>query len=198
MGHVKFKPPGHMVLGFDTGADSPRVEDVAEPIRAYRWWNVKPDGNGGLFSVSYYTKFPWPSTGIEAECGYLPWFLARVMGRRPPCRLHVKPFARTMEHGPLCGIYAFRSVELAFERWHGHVLGEVLLGGRVVPHQHGYRAEKAKISSLICTDQFSGSELDQQLALASRRYDVPIEFRDGRQLTMDVWNRHRLHGGTNG
>ena len=59
-----------------------------------------------------------------------------------------------------CGIYAFRSEQRALgeapppSHWHSlwgdyTVLGEVALWGKVVEHEHGYRAEHAMVQRLL-------------------------------------------------
>jgi hypothetical protein len=109
-----------------------RAPDGIEPIRAWRVWKVHlRRGEVTLRSLTDVGgKTTWPvGASLTARCRF---------------HAHAAP-ARECR----CGLYALRSRDAALRlAGQGAVIGEVLLWGRVVEHQHGYRAEHAVIRQL--------------------------------------------------
>lgn len=147
-----------------------RVEDLAEPIRAWRVWRVTSFGEMRWLTSSHLTQdgwcgrrgnCPWPPEGIEARC-----YCAQMQAanRFPPRRtypddrpMHAEcpgpPTRRQMVNsaGYGCGIYGMRERdELLETHWAcgAHVLGVVELGGRVWEHDRGWRAQYARVHTL--------------------------------------------------
>jgi hypothetical protein len=98
---------------------------LTEPILAWRTWTVSGSRDGTevhLLPVAGSSK-AWPHrVPAHAECG-----------RR---RLH-----RVPGEDCTCGIHATRSTELLRRTRDPAALGTVALWGRVLEHEHGYRAE---------------------------------------------------------
>ena len=116
------------------------IPDAIAPITAYRLWNVAPDGS--LRSVTA----PDPWLGPE-------WMSAAC--RNGP---FTDPHPVPME-GCTCGFYAFADLTPAMTfhpQWRAlpeerkrMVLGAVELAGKVIEHDIGYRAERARITEII-------------------------------------------------
>jgi type IV secretory pathway VirB2 component (pilin) len=140
---------------------SPRIPDAIEPISAYRAWFFSIEGRTARLhplSGPIQTSEAWEgagSTWVTASC---PRFGSTT---------HEVP-----SEGCSCGFYSLKELELAVAhtemlhlmathvatqgRRHGQVvLGRVLLSGKVIEHDLGYRAERARISELI---PFRGTE----------------------------------------
>ncbi|MGH8911388.1 MAG: hypothetical protein ACRDVD_02670, partial [Acidimicrobiia bacterium] len=103
------------------------------PVVGYRVWSIVSDTVVGA------TGHPWRAPVIEAECD----------GARPDDDLpHTDHLCSRVGHG--CGIYA--SVQpgpvtpAGSTDW---VVGIVLLSGKVVEHEHGYRAAHARVAALV-------------------------------------------------
>jgi hypothetical protein len=122
------------------GAPAGEIEDLAEPILAYRWWRLR-----WCTLASMRNDITWPTAklgGIEGRC---------ENGHGCPCN------AGDHEYGYGCGIYAVREPrDLFARRWGGNVCGEVLLGGRVQPHRRGYRAQYATVRALYLPPRTEG------------------------------------------
>lgn len=149
-----------------------KIYDLAEPIAAYRWWlkDWTQDGEPLLTSAAF--QFEWASSMVAQPCItsvnkhravqvrmgdlYHTATAIRQACDGPPCSR--KP-AYTVGHG--CGIYAMKQLPyVLMELMSFHmswitmgmgrpiVMGKVLLGGRVVEHTSGYRAEKVKVDTL--------------------------------------------------
>jgi hypothetical protein len=126
-----------------------RVPDGVEPISAYRAWNYSTGGRAKLLPLSAgFGSWPnaWEGVGsgwVTACCGY-------SRGHKTPsedCR---------------CGFYSLKELDSAIDlvapielseprpdRGWPVVLGRILLSGKVIEHEIGYRAERARVAELI-------------------------------------------------
>lgn len=131
---------------------------VVGPLQGYRCWRVERDGGQTVLRSLYYPT-PWPAHGpLQASCESKPGLLGAWIR-------HV--LSRDGVHHPApswacqCGIYGLARFEhaetveraprsqrgRAVESW--QVVGAVLLWGRVMQHEHGYRAEYARPLKLL-------------------------------------------------
>jgi hypothetical protein len=132
-----------------------QVPDGIDPISAYRAWNFSIEGRPRLFPFSGgFGSWPnaWEGVGsgwVTACCGY--------------SRGHKVPSEDCQ-----CGFYSLKDldsaidlvtpIELSAARQDGGrpvVLGRILLSGKVIEHEIGYRAERARVAELI---PFRGTE----------------------------------------
>jgi hypothetical protein len=109
------------------------VPDAIEPIRAWRVWRASTaDVTGHLTLHSLGNGTPWkPREMLEARCS---------LGA------HAAPNAECT-----CGVYAHKTRKAAIRHARtigGAVVGEVELWGKVVEHEHGYRAQYARPCAL--------------------------------------------------
>jgi hypothetical protein len=121
-----------------------QIPDAIEPIVAYRVWSVElPGGDAVLHSMN---GTPWERAAwSRAECG----------------RPNVEPFVRISSHespaeGCSCGIYAVKELPyVAPVTWAlrtgsaVYLLGTVELAGKVIEHDRGYRAERARVLEIL-------------------------------------------------
>lgn len=133
------------------------VTTSTEPLTGFRRWNLHRRYPDGLYLASETVNVPWPPLDrFDAEC------------RWPHTASHEAP-----HHACDCGIYAIaESVQVPFsdDDVSPHVVGEVYLWGRVIEHEHGYRAQYAYPKRLAVV---AG---DQRLAdVLSLTYGVPAE-----------------------
>ena len=135
---------------------SPRIPDSIEPISAYRAWFYSIDGRTAeLLPISGSSKWnAWEGAGST-------WVTASCPRFRSPT--HEVP-----SEGCSCGFYSYKELDLAVDHagiphlmtMQGQgpdqvVLGRILLSGKVIEHEWGYRAERARIAELI---PFRGTE----------------------------------------
>jgi len=174
-------------------------------LAGYRWWHagVRPGEGWRLRSLWWHPPRPhW-------------WDGPHLAAPRPPCVQCPPATCSGADRRCRCGIYAFRSEQRAWgeapapSQWHSlwgdyTVLGEVALWGKVVEHEHGYRAEHAMVQRLLvptrlvihvsvatfhCFGQLGDDEEGISLETMehtaapgmaeglARRYDVEVEFR---------------------
>lgn len=97
-----------------------------DPILAWRTWTLagSRDGNEVRLLPIAGDRKPWP---VREP--------AQAMCRRPP-RHHTVP-----GFGCRCGLHATHTLDLLRRTRDPAVLGSVALWGRIVEHEHGYRAE---------------------------------------------------------
>jgi hypothetical protein len=138
---------------------SPRVPDSIEPISAYRAWLYSIDGRSAqLYPLA---RPPSPSDCCAWERAGAKWVTAS-------CALFGSPAHEVPSEDCTCGFYSFKELDLAVShaetlhlmaikrRWPGQVvLGRILLSGKVIEHESGYRAERARVAELI---PFRGTE----------------------------------------
>lgn len=140
---------------------SDRVPDAIEPIVGYRVW-VYHFGERGAAEL-----YPLNSAGPGPRPAAERWELAATRWIEAACR--VDPAHEAPVEVCSCGFYAMRSVSRLLEEaqplfhapvqmvlprtrlWSdpGVVLGRVELAGKVIEHEHGFRAERARIAELI-------------------------------------------------
>jgi hypothetical protein len=130
-------------------APAPSVPDSIQPISAYRAWRYSIGGRPKLFPISGgFASWPnaWEGVGygwVAACCGY-------SHGHKVPSEdCH-------------CGFYSLKDLGSAIDRLgpielseprpdvgRPIVLGRILLSGKVIEHEIGYRAERARIAEMI-------------------------------------------------
>ncbi len=72
---------------------------------------------------------------------------------------------------PGCGIYAFKTpADLIYEAIGLRIVGTVYLWGRIIEHEHGYRAQYAYPASFV-SSWLTGDEL----ARLAELYNVPVD-----------------------
>ena len=122
------------------------VEDAgirAGEIIAYRAWSVL---NGKLRSMA--AEFDWEPNGI-------PLWYKRIVSSKTKMDWPPVPFQSPNGVGGMAGFHAFKSmrdVEFEYRPCDADdavVYGQVKLWGTVYEHQFGYRAEYAKVHTLI-------------------------------------------------
>jgi hypothetical protein len=112
--------------GQDAESCNPTIEDAgirAGEITAYRAWRVHSDG---LLHSMYVDHYAWTPKGIE-----------RVN--------HLDSYGGD-------GIHAYKTMEQCEAEYGPYgltVYGEVALWGEVIEHDHGYRAQYARITEII-------------------------------------------------
>jgi DNA-binding NarL/FixJ family response regulator len=130
-------------------ASAARTPDGIEPLVGYRMWQpARRRGRGRLHSLNCsgprwrFHSCPWE--GAESS-----WVVASCTLRDRPS--HVAPAENCS-----CGFYAMKTLEgLLWEMldWmsaeDAKVLGRIELAGKIIEHEHGYRAERARIAELI-------------------------------------------------
>jgi hypothetical protein len=148
----------------------PGVPDGIEPIVGWRYWNL--DQSGSLKSANLDSTWR-PGEIKRAYCTPLPGNLGNGAKRRP----HPAP-----DDACSCGIYASRdlkSLRKSVALFHEDrlVVGEVMLWGRVIPGERGYRGEFAYPRSLyLVPETFPRGSEPQKIAVGLRgRYGVEGE-----------------------
>jgi hypothetical protein len=119
-------------------AARPGERSFGEPIIAWRVWTLRAHRHGLAIRPIAGTRRPWPALQpARAVCG---------RGRR-----HDVPGVHCT-----CGLYATTSPDLLLHARDPAVAGTVALWGRVVEHEHGYRAEFAypQRLMLVCCQCF--------------------------------------------
>lgn len=103
------------------------------PITGYRLWEFAPDGLRGA------TGHVWSTPDLVASC---------PAARRHDDLPHTDHLCSSIGHG--CGIYAVRDPDrLGRLGRPGFLLGRVELSGKVVEHDHGYRAGRARVTAVV-------------------------------------------------
>jgi hypothetical protein len=131
-----------------------RVPDGIEPISAYRAWNFSIEhGRADLYPFVPHHGRHWYTTWKGAASG---WVTASCLSGG---QSHGAPSELCT-----CGFYALKVLEEANRLAQpvtptgpnsGEVLGRILLSGKVIEHDAGYRAQRARIVELI---PFRGTE----------------------------------------
>lgn len=157
---------------------------VVGPVQGYRYWRVEWD-HGQPVLRSLYRATLWPAQDpLQATCEAKPdrvsaWF--RQVLHRETAR-HVAP-----TWGCECGIYGLarfdrtENLEISPQCQRGlfgdhwQVAGVVLLWGRVVQHERGYRAEYARPAKLLAVPGLArGREIRDLLDAVAQRYAVDV------------------------
>jgi len=135
-------------LGSDANDDLGPIPDGATPVIAYRWWDTRADGAiRSLRSLGDWVVGEW--FHAYCQCGPGMWQPNYV----PP---HPAP-----AEGCFCGVYAYKTAVRVSESLEGmkyetsrnlgfkSATGVVELAGKVIEHELGYRAERARIVSIL-------------------------------------------------
>jgi hypothetical protein len=145
-----------------------RVPDGIGPIIGYRAWRyrIEPQRLYPLTSVPAWAIWnPSHRTGRTWKGASSDWVTAscRTHGREP---MHVAP-----AEGCSCGFYAFRELASSVRTSLSSdvVLGRVELAGKVIEHDWGFRAQRARIVELIPLRGAEGS-----VRVLASRLGVPI------------------------
>jgi hypothetical protein len=138
---------------------SPRIPDAIEPIAAYRAW---------FYSIEGRTAQLYPLAGPPVSSLGNAWEGAGSTWVTASCPRFGSSNHEVPSEDCTCGFYSLKELELAVAhaemfyfmatqgRGHGQVvLGRILLSGKVIEHDLGYRAERARIVELI---PFHGTE----------------------------------------
>jgi hypothetical protein len=138
---------------------SPRIPDAIEPIAAYRAW---------FYSIEWRTAQLYPLAGPPVSSRGNVWEGAGTTWVSASCPKFGSMAHEVPSEVCTCGFYSLKELELAAEHAaifhhmsvtgvrHGRVvLGRILLSGKVIEHELGYRAERARIAELI---PFRGTE----------------------------------------
>lgn len=157
-----------------------RIPDYAEVITGWRGWVLSPAHNfGQLLPVamgSPTTNDTWlPLQVSVARCVRTRGPASPSQDTCPHCQgsLHEVPVL-----GCHCGLWAFKTRELLESHLAisaDHAVGEVALWGKLIEHEHGYRARFAYPTKLWA---------DERHHAALQAYGVPVLPKaDGPQLT---------------
>lgn len=158
------------------------VPDAIEPIVAWRFWRVG-SGDRLLRSLTGRHQRWEPGRALEARCRFddvdrSEWRYQVVSGFSPDP--HPAP-----AEGCTCGLYAARSLEhLRAQPLFGlsrTVVGQVSLWGKVIPGQHGFRAQFAYPTRLSVSEAALGRDPCLLEALAA--YHVPVDVVGDRQAS---------------
>jgi hypothetical protein len=156
---------------------SVRVPDGIEPISAYRAW---------VFSIEHGQAELFPLGGWSAD-----WRAAASGWATATClrAIHEAP-----SEGCSCGFYSLKDLHEAITLGSpihatfqsggmGLVLGRVLLSGKVIEHESGYRAERAQVAELI---PFCGTE--RSVMVLVNRLGVGMAAAVEPSLPLDISN----------
>jgi hypothetical protein len=120
---------------------------VAAPIIGYRHWFVRADGQLRALTMDYLWAAGKP---LLAQC--------RQQYGEPSNRYQLQGSHDPPHSVCPCGIYAFKQAPAADELWMDrmfdgtggtpYIFGAVLLWGRIVEHERGYRAQYARVAAL--------------------------------------------------
>jgi hypothetical protein len=181
------------------GKNQTMIPDLAEPITAWRCWVIGGDeATPLLISPKSGTMWP-PVEGFESKVIRNPdrnFISAKcTKGLRPegatPCRT-CPSLTAANHYGVGCGIYAYKTMgDLAWDfsppglsrhdptmvgAWNTLIWGKVLLWGTVYEHDHGYRAEFARVEELVVIDGLGdlGGRAPARAAKLAEFYGVPL------------------------
>jgi hypothetical protein len=151
-----------------------RIPDGIDPIVGYRAWYYTI-GQRGARLHPLVRRGSGSPTGIGDWDG-ASWSWVTATCSHVAASWHVAP-----EEDCTCGFYAmstlppvvsgcgFRTVEIGSGSTSGVVLGRVELAGKIIEHEWGYRAERARIAELI---PFRGTE--QSVMILAARLGLSI------------------------
>lgn len=124
------------------------VPDAIQPLTGYRMWTYVLLGRTA-------TLHSMTCSGPRG----CPWAAAPTDWVGSSCYRNDHPWHRPPEEECSCGIHAVPTVDLLLGRFAplmgdatGQVMGRVELAGKIIEHEYGYRAEKARIAELIALE----------------------------------------------
>jgi hypothetical protein len=138
-----FFPPSGQILPNVGGDELIPEEFYLGYLRGYRWWRVVNDGDG-LCLASLHTDMVWESD-MSAKC------LPRMAGKS------LTHATKAPDHHCSCGLYA-QNPDHILREWERMTLGvasasgSILMSGRVVVCEKGFKAEHARIESPVFVD----------------------------------------------
>jgi hypothetical protein len=175
--------------------------DLIEPIVGYRAWRtIATERAVRLF----------PITAADDDVGVSEWEGAWSRWVRASCPTRDEVAHLAPDEGCSCGFYAMKTPDAVAKFTvmnevhpdadhalsNGVVFGRVKLAGKVIEHETGYRAERARIAELIPTTTDGGVTLS-----IARRLGIPVgPAWDTAALVremqeMEAGRRNRLHLG---
>jgi hypothetical protein len=145
---------------------SDRVPDGITPLVGYRVWQVIEEGGNLVFLPLSNSSRDWEGPGwVSSTCSIVPanWVSPEGAVVPPEGEVEWTPSHEAPDEDCTCGFYAMKelapellhtaSLSDLIERVSGSgvrfVLGRVELAGKVIEHERGYRAERARIVELI-------------------------------------------------
>jgi hypothetical protein len=145
------------------------IPDGIEPIEAYRTWGYVIRLEQGIAELrSLNSGDPWHAGWNVAMCWPPP-------AGRPQDSAHAAPL-----EGCTCGFYATKkpvaidpTVGFRSTPGTGLIMGKVALSGKVIEHERGYRAEKARVVELYA---LPGRETVAELL--ANRYDATVSVQE--------------------
>lgn len=161
--------------------------DGIEPLVGWRIWRIQH--HHPLVLMGPQMRAPWPVDGITAVCA----------GRPEECQCPDPPGNHPV--GPGCGIYAATHPEhlhQATTPFRHCVAGRIQAWGRIITHEHGFRAQHAKIDAIAhsaYTYEASRGLLEQ----SAHAYGVPLiewpamEMGAARDAYIERETARRLH-----
>jgi hypothetical protein len=140
---------------------SSRIPDAIEPISAYRAWFYSIQGRTARLhplSAPIQSGNVWEGAGSTWVTAFCPLFGStdhEVPEEGCSCGFYsLKELEALLFHAEMLHVLSMRAV--LHGRWNDPVvIGRVLLSGKVIEHDLGYRAERARIAELI---PFRGTE----------------------------------------
>lgn len=141
-----------------------RVPDGIQPIVAYRAWHVE-ERRGRIVLKGAAYRATWEPGG---------WSRAECFANNHPRHRGRSSGGETPSEGCTCGFYAVKELSAIpgpiLGGWDRSVLvGKVELAGKVIEHDRGYRAERARVVELLPAP---GQEALAERAAAT--YGVPV------------------------
>ena len=166
-------------------------EISTEPLRGYRYWNVVNDGDG-LALKSLHADYLWAETNT-AQC----W---RGMTNRTPHE------GKSPHPECACGFYA-EHPDYPLREWQNQTLakvsahGTILMSGRIIVCEMGYKAEHVEIESPIFVSancQVNCGNPPSKVTLPNVHQSYPTwcdEHAPNMELAtvdVDIWLRHAV------
>lgn len=142
------------------------------PVLGYRWWDLRPEG---LFGV----VVRWEQPELSATC--------RANGVEDDEVPHTDG---RCGHPP-CGIYASKQVHRLLSEFaagvpYGFAIGLVEMSGKVVEHEHGYRAASARVVALAVSGA-ANTVLTDDPELIGRIFAEPWVIRSFPERRPSTW-----------
>jgi len=176
------------------GDQLPEIPDLVEPITAWRCWIVTGDKETPILRspVSFVVWPPvrgWQSKVVRGEQRN---FITAECKSEEDCTQCPSP-THNGHRGSGCGIYAYKTIDKLSYDWplpglpRHHkdnqyfskrmVWGKALLWGKVYEHDYGYRAEFARIHSIVKVPSI-GDITEEELQKISSFYGIELEILD--------------------